>query len=172
MSKVKKKRILIVLSVFAVLFVFATGYAAYTANLKLNANYKVSENGDVQITNISTKQLGGHAINDPNNPPKFTGTTATFNTKLYLPGDYAEYNVTVTNAGNIDVYLKELVPADDANPAIKFSYKNLDAASQETLKANSTKTFVVRIEYDINVTEQPTELTSSYDLTLNFEQKA
>lgn len=168
MNKAKKKRILIILSAFAVLFVVGTGYAAYTANLTLKAKYNVNDNFDVKVTNITTKQLGGHAINA--STPTYTGTTATFNTTLYLPGDYGEYSVTVTNAGNIDAYLKEATPVVGTNKAILFSYSGI--AVNDVLPANSTKTFTVRVEYDVNVTEQPRELTGAYNLTFNFEQKA
>lgn len=170
MNRIKRKRTLIGLCSFAILLFLVIGYAAYTEQLKLKANYNINENFSVKITNIESTTLGGHAINAE--APTYTDTTATFNTKLYLPGDYAEYTVTVVNDGNIDAYLKSIDP-DPENTvenesAIKFSLSGIKTG--QSLKSESTVQFKVRIDYDINVTEQPTDLTASYDLTLFYEQ--
>jgi len=169
-NRIKRKRTLIGLCSFAILLFLVIGYAAYTEQLKLKANYNINENFSVKITNIESTTLGGHAINAE--APTYTDTTATFNTKLYLPGDYAEYIVTVVNDGNIDAYLKSIDPdpenAVENESAIKFSLSGIKTG--QSLKSESTVQFKVRIDYDINVTEQPTELNASYDLTLFYEQ--
>lgn len=166
MNRIKRKRTLIALCSFAVFLFLVIGYAAYTEQLKLKANYNVTENFNVKITNIETTNLGGHAINAE--APTYTDTTATFNTKLYLPGDYAEYTVTVVNSGNIDAYLKTIEESVANDSAIKFKLTGI--VEGLSLKSESTMDFKVRIEYDVNVTEQPTDLNASYDLTLFYEQ--
>lgn len=166
MNRIKRKRTLIALCSFAVFLFLVIGYAAYTEQLKLKANYNVTENFNVKITNIETTNLGGHAINAE--APTYTDTTATFNTKLYLPGDYAEYTVTVVNSGNIDAYLKTIEESVANDSAIKFKLTGITEG--QSLKSESTMDFKVRIEYDVNVTEQPTDLNASYDLTLFYEQ--
>lgn len=166
MNRIKRKRTLISLCSFAVFLFLVIGYAAYTEQLKLKANYNVTENFNVKITNIETTNLGGHAINAE--APTYTDTTATFNTKLYLPGDYAEYTVTVVNSGNIDAYLKTIEESVANDSAIKFKLTGI--VEGQSLKSESTMDFKVRIEYDVNVTQQPTDLNASYDLTLFYEQ--
>lgn len=164
MRRTKQTRTLIIVSVIALVFFCAVGYAGYTASLKINAKYSVDENFSVKITDIQTKNIGGHAIN--NETPSFDGTTASFDANLYLPGDYIEYTIYVTNTGNVDAYLTGITPTNSTAPAIIFSYSGI--TKNDPIPANSEKTFVVRVEYDVNVTEQPEVLTSDYDLNLNF----
>lgn len=166
MKRKKQKRMVIVLCGLLLLFMLSIGYATYSTNLKVNANYNVNDNYDVKITNITTKTLGGHAIN--NTAPSFNGTTATFDAKLYLPGDYIEYEITVKNSGNIDVSLSSISPSSSNNPAIVYSYSGI--TSNEKITSNSTKKFIVKVMYDVNVTEQPSSTTSTYELTLNLTQ--
>jgi len=164
MRRINQRRTLIIVSVIALVFFAAIGYAGYTAALKINANYSVTENFEVKITDIQTKSVGGHAIN--NSAPTFDGTTASFDAKFYLPGDYIEYKVTLSNVGNVDAYLTSVTPTDSTAPAIIFSYSGI--TKNDPIPANSEKTVIIRVEYDVNVTEQPEVLTSDYELTLNF----
>lgn len=166
MRKEKQKRLIVVLCGLLVLFMGAVAYAAYSTNLTLSANYNVNDYYNVNITNITTKTLGGHAIN--NTAPSYDGTTATFDAKLYLPGDYIEYEITVTNAGNVDVSLSSITPSSSNNPAIIYSYSGISA--NDKITAGSTKKLVVKVEYDVNVTEQPSSTSSTYSLTLNLTQ--
>jgi len=164
MSRNKQKRKLIIVSVIAILFFIIIGYAGYNSILKLNASYSISENFEVKITDIQTKTIGGHAVN--NSAPTFDGTTATFDAKLYLPGDYIEYRVVLTNTGNVDTVFESVEEVEDIGSALIFSYSGIEAG--DALPANSEKTITIRVEYDINVTEQPEVLANKFDLTINF----
>ena len=164
MKRNKQKRTLIIVSVIALVFFGAIGYAGYNSALKLNANYSVSESFEIKITDIQTKTVGGHAIN--NSVPTFDGTTASFDAKFYLPGDYIEYSVTLSNTGNIDTVFESVEEVEDIDSALIFSYSGIKTG--DSLPANSEKTITIRVEYDVNVTEQPEVISNTFDLTINF----
>lgn len=166
MRGIGKNKLIIGLLVFMSLFLLSIGVAAYYSVLNINANYSVIEKFEIRVSNIVTKTLGGHATNATE--PTFTGLTATFNTELYLPGDYAEYTVTVLNAGNIDASL-DSIQTNIADPnLVTLTYSGI--AIGDTLEARSAKVFTVRVEYAGTTTINSSSITGSYGLVLNYTQ--
>ena len=166
MRQDRKKRKIVIGMLCSVLLLMAVGYAAFAANLNIKGSTNISTSWDVRITNITSKNVVGSASNLEN--PSYTNLTATFKTKLISPGDSIEYDITVTNNGNIDAILDKITITDSNNPAIIFTPSGLTEGA--TLLANESKVVTVKVEYSNSVTSQPENAGSSLTVALDFSQ--
>ncbi len=166
MRQDRKKRKIVIGMLCSVLLLMAIGYAAFAANLNIKGSTNISTSWDVRITNITSKNVVGSASNLEN--PSYTNLTATFKTKLISPGDSIEYDITVTNNGNIDAILDKITITDSNNPAIIFTPSGLTEGA--TLLANESKVLTVKVEYSNSVTSQPENTGSSLTVALDFSQ--
>lgn len=160
------KNIMIVALLISVV-ALAIGYAAFATTLTINGNATVNSNWQVEIISITPSYSAG-ASEATHTPayPTFTTTTASFDTVLTEPGDYATYTVVVKNKGSITAKFNGITPADfttlnsTAPSVINYSVTTKPAANA-TLAPNAEATFVFRVEYDPNTTnEQYAALTS------------
>ena len=162
----RKRRKIVIGALCSVLLLMAVGYAAFAANLNIKGSTNISSSWDVRITNITSKNVVGSASNLEN--PSYTNLTATFKTKLISPGDSIEYDITVTNNGNIDAILDKITITDSNNPAIIFTKSGLTEG--DTLVASESKVLTVKVEYSNSVTSQPESTESGIEVTLDFSQ--
>ena len=160
----KRKKLIIVLC--GILFFMAVGYAAFAANLNIKGTTNISTSWDVRITNITSKNIVGTASNLEE--PSYTNLTAEFYTGLVSPGDSIEYDITVTNSGNIDAKLDKITITDSNNPAIIFTTSGL--IEGDGLAVGESKVLTVKVEYSNSVTSQPENTESSIEVTLDFSQ--
>ena len=165
MSKSKKRNIIIG-SLCAVVLLMAVGYAAFQTVLNIEGTSNITSSWDIKITNVTSKNIKGTASN--NGDPVWENLSATFKTNLQAPGDSIEYDITVTNNGNLNAKLDKYKLTDANNEAIKFTQTGL--TNGEVLTAGSTKTFTVKVEYLSIVSEQPSKVTSSLTITLDYSQ--
>ena len=165
MSK-NKKRNIIIGSLCAVVLLMAVGYAAFQTVLNIEGTSNITSSWDIKITNVTSKNIKGTASN--NGDPSFENLSATFKTNLQAPGDSIEYDITVTNNGNLNAKLDKYKLTDTNNEAIKFTQTGL--TNGEVLTAGSTKTFTVKVEYLSTTSEQPSKVTSSLTITLDYSQ--
>ncbi len=165
MSKSKKRNIIIG-SLCAVILLMSVGYAAFQTILNIEGTSNITSSWDIKITNVTSKNIKGTASN--NGDPVWENLSATFKTNLQAPGDSIEYDITVTNNGNLNAKLDKYKLTDANNEAIKFTQTGL--ANGEVLTAGSTKTFTVKVEYLSIVSEQPSKVTSSLTITLDYSQ--
>ena len=165
MSKSKKRNIIIG-SLCAIVLLMAVGYAAFQTVLNIEGTSNITSSWDIKITNVTSKNIKGTASN--NGDPSFENLSATFKTNLQAPGDSIEYDITVTNNGNLNAKLDKYKLTDTNNEAIKFTQTGL--TNGEVLTAGSTKTFTVKVEYLSIVSEQPSKVTSSLTITLDYSQ--
>ncbi|MGN1000395.1 MAG: hypothetical protein ACI4OG_00465, partial [Bacilli bacterium] len=157
----RKKRN-IVIGVLCCLLVFmGVGYAILSQTLTINGIGNVKGNWNVEITSITLKSQTGRATEVSSS---YTNTTASFEADLYMPGDSIEYEVTVTNNGNIDAVLNDIKQTKtNQHKDIKFSNSLIGT---EVLTAGSTMTFTMKVEFlesaesipDIEKTEYKIEL--------------
>ena len=148
-----------------ILVIMGVGYAAFSSQLKISGTSNITSNWSVKITNIQSKVVSG-APTDAETP-SYTDTTATFKTRLTSPGDTMQYDVTVSNEGDIDAKLDKITVPESNNPAIGFEVSGIKEGS--LLEARQTAILTVIVKYN-NVTEQPDDLTADLKVTLDYSQ--
>ena len=148
-----------------ILVIMGVGYAAFSSQLKISGTSNITSNWSVKITDIQSKVVNGTPTNA--SAPTHTDTTATFRTTLTSPGDTMQYDVTVSNEGDIDAKLDKITVPESTNPAIGFEVKGIEEGS--LLEAKQTAILTVTVKYN-DVTEQPTDLTADLEVTLDYSQ--
>ena len=148
-----------------ILVIMGVGYAAFQSQLKISGTSNITSNWSVKITNIESKVVSG-APTDAQSP-SYTDTTATFKTRLTSPGDTMQYDVTVSNEGDIDAKLDKITVPESNNPAIGFEVKGIREGS--LLEAKQSAILTVIVKYN-DVTEQPSDLTADLEVTLDYSQ--
>ena len=163
----KDKKKIIIGTLCALIMIMAVGYALLGQSLSISGTSSITSNWQVEITKIEEKEKStGTTTNSTN----YTATTASFNTSLTSPGDYAIYEVTVTNKGTLDAVLSaEPTVTTGNNTAITYEIEGIKKGDK-ILKNNQTDTFTIKVQYNPSTTTQPNNLTSNIEVTLNYEQ--
>ena len=161
----KTQRNYIIAGLCMILVIMGVGYAAFQSQLKIIGTSNITSNWNVKITDIQSKVVSGTPSNI--SEPTHTDTTATFKTKLVLPNDTMQYDITVSNEGDIDAKLDKITVPESNNPAIGFEVTGIREGA--LLKAGNTALLTVTVKYN-NVTEQPDNLTADFTVTLDYSQ--
>ena len=161
----RTQRNYIIVGLCAILVIMGVGYAAFQSQLKISGTSNITSNWSVKITDIQSKIVSGTPANASD--PAHTDTTATFSTTLTSPGDTMQYDVTVSNEGDIDAKLDKITIPESTNPAIGFEVKGIEEGS--LLRSKETAILTVIVKYN-NVTEQPSDLTADLEVTLDYSQ--
>ena len=161
----RKKRNIIIGVLCCLLVFMGVGYAILSQTLTINGIGNVKGNWDVEITSITLKSQTGRATEVSSS---YTKTTASFEADLYMPGDSIEYEVTVTNNGNIDAVLNDIKQTKtNQHKDIKFSNSLIGT---EVLTAGSTMTFTMKVEFLESATEIPNIEKTEYKIELVYIQ--
>ncbi len=160
-----RQRNYIIAGLCMILVIMGVGYAAFSSQLRISGTSNVTSNWSVKITDIQSKVVSGTPANA--SAPTHTDTTATFRTTLTSPGDTMQYDVTVSNEGDIDAKLDKITIPESTNPAIGFEVKGIEEGS--LLEAKQTALLTVTVKYN-DVTEQPSDLTADLEVTLDYSQ--
>ena len=155
----------IIVGLCMILVIMGVGYAAFSSQLKISGTSNITSNWSVKITDIQSKVVSGTPANA--SEPTHTDTTATFRTTLTSPGDTMQYDVTVSNEGDIDAKLDKITVPESTNPAIGFEVSGIEEGS--LLEAKQTALLTVTVKYN-DVTEQPSDLTADLEVTLDYSQ--
>ena len=161
----RTQRNYIIAGLCMILVIMGVGYAAFSSQLRISGTSNITSNWSVKITDIQSKVVSGTPANA--SAPTHTDTTATFRTTLTSPGDTMQYDVTVSNEGDIDAKLDKITIPESTNPAIGFEVSGIEEGS--LLEAKQTATLIVTVKYN-NVTEQPSDLTADLEVTLDYSQ--
>ena len=166
----RKKRNIIIGSLCSLLVFMGIGYAVLSQTLNINGTANMKGEWDIKITDISEASRTGKA--DPGTPTiSSSGTSASFEANLWMPGDSITYNITVKNNGNIDAALKELVPSvENGVQQVKFSN---NAVQGKVLRQKESYTFQVSVVFDEDATEIPKDSKTNppkYTISLTFVQ--
>ena len=161
----RTQRNYIIAGLCMILVIMGVGYAAFSSQLKISGTSNITSNWSVKITDIQSKVVNGTPANA--SAPTHTDTTATFRTTLTSPGDTMQYDVTVSNEGDIDAKLDKITVPESTNPAIGFEVKGIEEGS--LLEAKQTAILTVTVKYN-DVTEQPSNLTADLKVTLDYSQ--
>ena len=161
----RTQRNYIIAGLCMILVIMGVGYAAFSSQLRISGTSNITSNWSVKITDIQSKVVNGTPANA--SEPTHTDTTATFRTTLTSPGDTMQYDVTVSNEGDIDAKLDKITVPESTNPAIGFEVKGIEEGS--LLEAKQTALLTVTVKYN-DVTEQPSDLTADLEVTLDYSQ--
>ena len=161
----RTQRNYIIAGLCMILVIMGVGYAAFQSQLRISGTSNITSNWSVKITDIQSKVVNGTPANA--STPTHTDTTATFRTTLTSPGDTMQYDVTVSNEGDIDAKLDKITVPESTNPAIGFEVSGIEEGS--LLEAKQTAILTVIVKYN-NVTEQPSDLTADLEVTLDYSQ--
>ena len=101
----------------------AVGYALLTQELTINGSASIDSTWKVEITNITSKDVVGGAVNKTD--PTYTATTANFSVGLTQPGDSITYDIEVTNKGTLDAVVESITVNKGNNLAITYTTSGL-----------------------------------------------
>ena len=161
----KKKVMIGVLSVLVC--IMAVGYALLAQELTINGTASIDSTWKVEITNITSKDVVGGAVNKTD--PTYTATTANFSVGLTQPGDSITYDITVTNKGTLDAVVESIDVDKGNNPAITYTTSGLKRGDK-IAKNNGTNTLTIKVDYDSSITSQPASTTNDITVTINYQQ--
>jgi hypothetical protein len=149
LTSLTRSKLLIVAAI--VVGLSSIAYAAYSQVLTVNGSGTATGTWDVAITSITETASDGKTNNSA---PSFTGTSATFDVDLAYPGAYAEYDVVVTNAGNIPAILSSITDLTTKNAEaptyITYTVSNVTAGTTTlgtSTGVDDTNTIHVRVEW-------------------------
>ena len=158
--RVTKSKIIIVMCILLCIMVVV--YSAFNAALTITGTANIASEWKVVFSKIEeVSKTSGVIIKSA---PSASGTSATFDVGLTNPGDEIEYKITIENQGTIDAKVQKIDISETDSTAIIFGISGIQV--DEQIKAKTTKTFNVTIEYDSTVTSQPDKTDKV--LTLNI----
>ena len=163
----KNKKIIMIGILCALVCVMAVGYALLAQELNINGRASIDSTWKVEITNITEKDIVGDATSKET--PSYTSTTANFSVGLIQPGDSITYDIEVTNSGTLDAVLESINVSMGENDAITYTTSGLKKGAKLT-KNGGKNTLTVKVEYNPEVTSQPTNTGKELTVTLNYEQ--
>ena len=163
----KKKNIIITFLV-GIVCIMAIAYAAFSTQLNITGSASITSKWDIKITNVTTKNVIGQATKGFE--PVVSDTAVTFKTNLVSPGDSMTYSVTIANEGTVDAKVGSIEMTKSTNPAIIFLTNGIN--ENDLLEAGQTQTYDVTIAYSDSITSQPTDLSGTLTVKINYVQNA
>ena len=120
----------------------------------------------VEFTSIAEGEVVGAAVSIKK--PQYSSTNASFFVELTAPGDSMTYELQVSNLGNIDSVLDDIVFITSPNKdAIKVEL--IDIHEGDRLNARESRNFKIRIYYELHATEA-IEFDKPISIVLNYKQ--
>ncbi len=149
-------------------------YAAFVQVTTINGTGTVTGDWDIAVTSITlTDSAGATEVS----APEFTGTSATFDVELAYPGAFAEYEVVITNGGNIDAIVSSVtdLASKNAEAPAYITYTVTGVAANTTIAASNAgdtdlNTATVRVEWDAADNTGVVDATKSATIEFNYEQ--
>lgn len=178
MSKLKDSKNIIIAALLIAILIMSVGYAQFTSNLQVTGTTEVAGIWKVKIKSMTIKDKTSELTATDAQVTSVTDTVATFANKLYKPGDFVTFEVTVENEGNIPAYLDSLnITGNDGNIIIYPVLPSItgEGAISRDLAAGATLTFDVKVQYNPDSTAEdlPDEgVSSTLTIGLNYVQKA
>lgn len=157
----KHLKVLYITISFSLVIIIVIAYAAFTSNLNINGTgVSRKSNFDIYFSNLQEVELTGTA--EEITAPTISGTTiSSYDVKLVSPGDSVSYTFDVVNNGDYNATITSLsIPKPECGNSVTFcshlSYtlKYTDGttvATNDALLAKETKTMVLKLNYDENI---------------------
>lgn len=144
-----KNRVIFTLLVVILIMVTAIVVLAHNNNYGWKPDIS-SPKWDVEFTSIAEVERTGGAI--PKKRPSYSSTRASFFVNLYLPGDSITYELQVSNLGNLDAELENIVYITSPNKDV-IRYELIGIREGDELEAGETKNFKIKISYVLDSNE-------------------
>ena len=173
-----RKTLYMILSIVLVsIFSLTIVYSALNVTLNIQGSAEVvASNWDIHLDNV--KVTSGSVSGDA--PTISGGTTATFSTKLEVPGDFYEFTIDVVNDGSIDAMIDSITKTPTLTETqAKYlnyiiEYQNGEAiTTKQLVSKDSVVRLKVRVEFrkDITASDLPTTSeTLNLAFTVNYVQ--
>jgi len=168
MHRERKRRNVFIVGLIAILLVMSLGYAAFQSELDIKGTTKVTSNWDIEITNVTVKNIVGDAEDTTLYPCVVNNLTATMSGDFYTPGDSIVYEITVQNKGTINAVLDSIKINMPSQDVLLFKLEGI--TSKEALNAGASKVFTFEVKYNENV-EIQSETTVSANVELLYLQE-
>ena len=146
--------------------VMSIGYALLAQQLNINGRASIDSTWRVEITNITEKDIVGDASSKET--PSYTSTTANFSVGLIQPGDSITYDIEISNLGTLKAKVDSINVTMDDNDAITYTTSGVQQGDK--LGVGEKTTLSVKVEYNSNVTSQPTTTGKDLTVTINYVQ--
>ena len=160
----RKKRNIIIGALCCLLVFMGIGYAILSSKIFIKGIGYMEGNWNIYISDIKLKSINGRAQEISSSYDKLS---ANFEVDLYMPGDFVEYDITVTNGGNLDGVLKRIISTPvNSNEDIELSHSMKQG---EKLSTGESKTITLKIEFDKNAIDIPdTQSPINYKIELVY----
>lgn len=162
----KDKKSLVIGLLCILICIMALGYAMLAQQLNINGRASIDSTWKIEITNIVEKDIVGKATSKE--IPSYTSTTAHFNASLVQPGDSITYDVEISNLGTLKAKVDSIIINVEESEAIK--YKITGIQNGDKLGVGEKAILSIKVEYDSNVTSQPSVIISNITATINYVQ--
>lgn len=161
----------LIIAAIIIVGIGSIAYAAFAQILTINGTGTATGDWDVAVTSITLTDSDGAT---DATIPSFTGTSATFDVDLAYPGAFAEYQVVITNAGNIAAIVDsvtDLTTKNAADPAyITYTVTGVPAdtlLAADNAGTTDVNTATVRVEWD--PLDNTGVATDTKTATINFD---
>ncbi len=160
----RKKRNIIIGALCSLLVFMGIGYAILSSKIFIKGIGYMEGNWNIYISDMKLKSINGRAQEISSSYDKLS---ANFEVDLYMPGDFVEYDITVTNGGNLDGVLKRIISTPvNSNEDIELSHSMKQG---EKLSTGESKTITLKIEFDKNAIDIPdTQSPINYKIELVY----
>ena len=162
----KNKKTIMIGILCTLVCVMAVGYALLAQQLNINGRASIDSTWKVEITNITEKDIVGDASSKET--PSYTSTTANFSVGLIQPGDSISYDIEISNLGTLKAKVDSINVVIDENDAITYTTSGLQQGDK--LGVGEKTILTVKVEYNSNVTTQPTNTGKDLTVTINYVQ--
>lgn len=154
---------LVVVMTLMVSFVLSTAAQMASSDIKwYNANGK----WDIKFTDMKLTSIKGMAKEEKT--PTFFSTYASFNVSLGAPRDKVNYDITISNLGDIDAKVDGIyiLPENTSDNPIKYEVSGLSVG--DVLEAGKSVKVTVSIYYDDNAVAKVSNRDAS--ILINYVQ--
>ncbi len=121
---------------------------------------------NINFTDMTLVSINGMA--KETKAPTFSSTYASFNVNLEVPGDRVNYDITISNLGDIDAKVDGIyiLPENTSDNPIKYEVSNLSVG--DVLNAGESTKATLSIYYDENTTAKISSRNAS--ILINYVQ--
>lgn len=164
--KVKNR---VIFTLLVVIVIMVTGIIVLASNNKYGISHESGSRDPrwkVEFTSIAEGEKTGKATS--RYKPYYVGTYASFYVDFVAPGDSIVYDIQVSNLGNIDAELEDIIyvtnPYKDA-----IKYELIGIREGEELKAGRSKNFKIKVSYDLH-SNVAVKFDKPISIVFNYEQ--
>ena len=146
--------------------VLGVAYAAFASNLVVTGTSNITNNWDIKITNIQSRDIEGAT----DKSKSFTDLSATFQAEFAKPGDSITYDITVTNNGSLDAELKDINKTMPESEYIEVEFSGFTKG--EVLYQDTSKVITVKVSFkDVDIESLVDPVPANLSLDLTFTQQ-